>query len=109
MLEAKAHALEEELELQRGEVTEMVEKIKQAQKDRDALSATAGRASARNTIRGANDLFDELDRMAERIQGDDATVSASEETWRELERDDAEESVDIDSRLEELKRRMDRD
>ncbi len=47
--------------------------------------------------------------MAERIQGDDATVSASEETWRELERDDAEESVDIDSRLEELKRRMDRD
>lgn len=109
VLEAKAHALEEELELQRGEVTEMVEKIKQAQKDRDALSATAGRASARNTIRGANDLFDELDRMAERIQGDDATVSASEETWRELERDDAEESVDIDSRLEELKRRMDRD
>lgn len=109
VLEAKGHALEEELALQRGEVDEMVEKIKQAQKDRDALAATAGRANARSTIRGANDLFDELDRMAERIQGEDAATSASEETWRELERDEAEEAVDIDTRLEELKRRMGRD
>lgn len=109
VLEAKAHALKEEQNLGKAEVTEMVEKIKQAQKDRDALSATAGRASARNTIQGAGDLFDELDRMAERIQGDDDLASASEETWRELERDDAEEGVDIDTRLDELKRRMGRD
>jgi phage shock protein A len=109
VLEAKAHALKEELALQQGEVVEMVEKIKQAQKDRDALAATAGRANARTTIRGTNDLFDELDRMAERIQGDESVASASEETWREMERDEAEETVDIDTRLEELKRKMGRD
>jgi len=109
VLTTKANALEKELALLRVEVTEMIEKIKQSQKDRDALAATAGRADARNTIRGAGDLFDELDRMAEKIGDDGAEARASEEVWKAMESGEKVEAVDFDARLEELKRRMGED
>jgi phage shock protein A len=109
VMEEKADALRKELALARAEVTEMIAKIKQAQKDRDTLAATAGRSEARESIRGASDLFDELDRMAEKIDDERSGAQASEEMWREMEREEKEEPVDFDARLEQLKRRMSED
>jgi len=107
VIQAKAHALKEEMKLRQSEVAEMLVKIKEAQKDRDQLAATAGRSSARDTIRGAGDLFDELDRMAEKISGESEQARASEEVWEAVE--DQAEEVDFDARLDELKRRMGED
>lgn len=116
VLEKKAAALEEELRIRRAEIEEMLDKIREAQKDRDALAATSGRASARDSIRGAGDLFDELDRMAEKITDDDERRKAAEDVLRDLDSPGSElhldmdpeppREVDYDSRLEELKRRM---
>lgn len=109
VIREKAEALEKELKLRRSEVAEMLVKIKEAQKDRDALTASAGRSEARETIRGASDLFDELDRMAEKINDESAQGRASEEVWESMETSDQEARVDYDARLEELKRRMGQD
>jgi phage shock protein A len=116
VLEKKAAALEEELRIRRAEIEEMLDKIREAQKNRDTLAATAGRASARESIRGTEDLFDELDRMAERISGDDERRKAADEILRDLDSDESDLHLDlddpyrpppdVDSRLEELKRRM---
>lgn len=102
----KVEVLQEELVLRKSEVTEMVAKIKEAQKDRDAIAATASRSGARNTIRGAGDLFDELDRMADKIEGNEASERAGEDVWEAMEDEAEEQEVDYDARLEELKRRM---
>ena len=118
VLEKKAAALEEELIVRRGEIEEMLDKIREARKQRDSLAATAGRASARDSIEGSRDLFDELDRMAEKIVDDDERRRAADDILRDLDSDggpdlhldmDDEPSgpdVDFDARLEELKRRM---
>ena len=107
VIEQKAEALTQELELRKREVAEMLTKIKEAQKDRDTIAATASRAGARDTIRGAGDLFDELDRMADKIDGEDASGRASEDVWESMEQDAGNDvEVDFDARLEQLKRRM---
>lgn len=67
VLEKKALALKEELDLRQAELQEMLSRIREARKERESLGATAGRAQARDSIRQADDLFAELDRMAERI------------------------------------------
>ncbi len=111
VLEAKATALLQEIELRRGEVDEMLDKVKEARARRDSLTAEAGRGSARDTIGEADDLFAQLDRMAERI-GD---TSAEAEAARELDDFDLRidpdtptrrPDVDFDAALAELKRRM---
>jgi phage shock protein A len=109
VLDTKADVLRRELVLRKAEVVEMIDKIKQSQQDRDALAATAGRTGARSAIQGANDLFDELDRMAEKIDDTGSEARAGEEVWRALEGEDTTETVDFDARLAELKRRMDQD
>ena len=110
VIRQKATALGQELELRRKEVAEMLVKIKEAQKDRDSIAATASRAGARDTIRGATDLFDELDRMAEKIDGEEASGRASEDVWESMEQNAQEDiEVDYDARLEQLKRRMSED
>ena len=116
VLEKKAAALEEELRVRKAEIEEMLDKIRDARKQRDALTATAGRASARESIGGASELFEELDRMAEKISDEDERQKAADEILRDLDREasdlhldmDAapEPDVDYDARLEELKRRM---
>ncbi|MGD2067091.1 MAG: hypothetical protein PVI57_00295 [Gemmatimonadota bacterium] len=117
VLEKKAKALEDELRVRRAEIEEMLEKIKEARKNRDALAATAGRASAHESIRGTQDLFEELDRMAEHITEDDERRKAAEDVLRDLGGDPdsdlhldmdapAGPTVDVDARLAELKRRM---
>lgn len=122
VLHQKAEALEEELKVRRGEVQEMLAEIKQAAKSRDTLSASAGRAQARESLSAADDLFDQLDRMASAIEGDDASLKAEREVGDldrepkprydpDLEDDfDDLESVDpeadAEAKLRELKRRM---
>ncbi|MBT8398247.1 MAG: hypothetical protein HKO65_19445 [Gemmatimonadetes bacterium] len=109
----KALALREELEQKRGEVADMMVKLKEAKAKRESLAATSGRAEARNAIGGAGDLFDELDRMAEKIDGIDHQREAEEDLLEEF--GDLEASGPppgpspeeiAEARLKELKRAM---
>ncbi len=117
LMEHKAAALTEELAFRKSELDEMLAKIKEARSKRDALAATAGRTGARESIQAADDLFGELDRMASKIQDEDARAQAAEafsEVDLGMDDDLAEpepepESIDFDARLAELKRRMQQD
>jgi hypothetical protein len=113
VLEQKALALKEELDMREDEFGEMIDAIKEADKNRDTLAATVGRASARNSIDEADDLFSQLDRIADEIGADDARRTASSELDDLLDdRVDRFESspeleeIDMDARLEALKRAM---
>lgn len=112
ILEEKAEALAKELAYRRNEVEEMLAKVKEAQTKRDALTATAGRSEARRSLGEADDLFEELDRMAEKI-GDESARGEAAASFDPLDLHvDVDEpagprfEVDYDARLEELKRRM---
>ena len=113
VLEHKALALKEELDMRQEEFGEMIETIKEAEKNRDGLTATAGRASARNSIEEADDLFSQLDRFADEIEADDVRREANSEIDdliddrpdRFASRPDPVE-IDFDARLEALKRAM---
>lgn len=114
VLEQKAKALREELKVRRAEVTEMLAKVKEAKEQRDALTAQAGRTDAHQTIGQADDLFAELDRMAEKISGEQSQADAAEELWYEIDsglgpEPEAEPETTVDERLAELKRRMGRE
>lgn len=109
----KALALREELELKRGEVEDMLIKLKEAKAKRESMSATSGRAEARNTLGGSADLFNELDRMAEKIEGADHQREAEEDLLAEFGNMDASSpprgpspEEDAEARLRDLKRRM---
>ena len=119
VLEQKADALARELELRSGEIEEMTQQIREAERRRDTLSATAGRTQARESVRAGDGLFDELDRMADQMTSSDQERRAGDDLLddldRELDRDvyeGAEPSAapdprtDMDARLAELKRRM---
>jgi len=116
ILEQKGAALRQELVIREKEVVEMLEKVKQAQTQRDTLAATSGRSGARESLRAADDLFAELDRMAEAIGDEDARAKAAED-FADLDLDGDPDPdlpppptpVDFDARLEELKRRMGKD
>lgn len=112
VLDHKAGALRQELALLRREYDEMMAKFKEAEASRAGLTASAGRTGARESLGAADDLFRELDRMAEKIGDEDARASAAEE-FSDLDLDgDADYApppppeVDMDERLRELKRRM---
>jgi len=112
VLEQKAAAMQAELAISVKEVDEMLAKVKEAQAKRDSLSATTGRTGARESLHAADDLFSELDRMAEKIGAEDARAEAAEEfSDLDLEADPdfappPPPELDVDARLEELKRRM---
>lgn len=121
LLEQKATALQEEMEFRAGEIEEMMKSLKEARSRRESLAATAGRTGARETLGEADDLFAQLDRMAEKIADDERQGEAARSMGDldDLEADDfdlhvdpdarREPEVDVDARLEELKRRMGRD
>jgi phage shock protein A len=117
VLEQKAAALEQELALRRTEADEMVQKIRAAEKERDALAASVGRTQARQSMREGDPLFEELDRMAEQLAGGGRAAPSSDDALDALDRElDAElfdqevrpegQAPDLDARLAELKRRM---
>ena len=115
VLEQKAAAMKEELVIRTREVEEMLVKVKEAQASRDGLTATAGRTGARESLYAADDLFSELDRMAEKIGHEDAQARAAEDL-ADLDLDADPDfapppppEVDLDARLEELKRKMGRE
>jgi phage shock protein A len=112
----KAEALEQEVTLLTAEVEEMTSKVKEARDRRASLSAESGRTRARDGLSGADDLFDAFDRMEERIAGDEADADAAEGFASEFDDLSVDPyaaprrpEVDVDARLEELKRRMGKD
>lgn len=123
LLEQKAVALQQELEFRRKELDGMMAKVKEAKAKRGSLSATAGRAGARESLSAADDLFSELDRMAEKIEGErnrgeaaeaigdldlEGTVDPDYDIHLDEESSPREE-LDVDAALAELKRRMGHD
>lgn len=116
LLEKKAQALRDELEFRRGTIEEMTARFTDARSRRDSLGASAGRSGARRSLSEADDLFAELDRMAEKIQDERAQGEAAEifDTLEDepsqyhvsLEDEAPREQVDLDAALAELKRRM---
>ncbi len=121
VLEHKALALKEELDMRQEEFEEMIEAIKGAEKNSAGLAATAGRSSARNSIDEADDLFSQLDRIADEI-GDDAARRKATTEVDDLFDDEADrfktrldpeepelEEIDVEARLEALKRAMGED
>ena len=95
----------------------MMSKIKEAKTKRESISATAGRTGARESISAADDLFSELDRMSDKIDGEKAKGDAAEafseidlggtDSDTHIDMNDAPRAEpDFDAALEELKRRM---
>ena len=114
VLSDKAKAIEAEIRLHESEYAEMIQQIRKARANRDSLAATAGRTQARGSINRTDDLFGELDRMADRIEGSADHAGATEDLFDDgpefdatLRRSRREEVAD--ARLEELKRRMGRE
>lgn len=116
LLEQKISALEEELSFRRRDADDMMARLKEARAEREGLTAQAGRASARDSLGEADDLFSELDRMAEKIEGTQREADAAE-SLDELDLDEhsdfhvelddeVPEPPDVDAALAELKRRM---
>lgn len=121
VLERKASALREEITLRRVEVADMTERLQSALRDRDGLRARAGISRARERLR-EDDLFEELDRIGERIDDEGRFAEAAgdvgeavgegEEASRRAPSEPpfrAESVRDGDELLEELKRRMERE
>jgi len=111
--EQKALALRAELELKRGEVQEMLAQFKEAKAKRATLTATTGRAGARDSMTEADDLFAQLDRMAEKIEGVDHQREAEEELLAELGSPPFSRGMspeeEAEAKLKELKRMMGKD
>lgn len=122
VLEKKAQAIREELAFRRQSVEEMTAQLNDAIEKRGSLGATAGRTGARGAISEADDLFSELDRMAEKMTGESARADAAE-AFDSLDLDGGEisdydvtldeppprEELNVDAALAELKRRMGRE
>lgn len=119
VLERKAQAIREELDFRRKSVEEMSAQLADAMQKRGALGATTGRTGARQAISEADDLFSELDRMAEKMTGEKRRADAAEEIDAldidagqvsdydvTLDEPPPREHLDVDAALAELKRRM---
>ena len=115
VLEQKLVVLQEELEMRRSEFADMIEAIKTAEISRDTLTATASRTSARNSIEDVDELFSELDRIADDIGKGDSRREASKQADNMMkdggqnapEEQSESQSIDVDARLEALKHAMD--
>lgn len=115
VLEEKKGVLTREIQVRERELQEMEERLREAHTRKESLIASAGRVEARDRIQDADDLFHEMDRMADRIQDLENRVAAAGEL-EEMELGDAasrtspEEPSDeeIEARLAALKRQMGR-
>ena len=111
ILTEKGEILQRELEERERNLDEMKRQFQEAKLRRESLAATAGRADTRDRIHGGDELFDELDRVAERIQDLEAQAAAAQDvgdTLRDRPSPSQESGAgdDLDARLEALKRRM---
>lgn len=119
LLTQKVATLEEELSFRKRDAADMMARLKEARTQRDGLAAQSGRTAARGSLSEADDLFAELDRMADRIEGTEREAEASE-ALDDLDLDEPSdfhvslddeppEPPDVDAALAELKRRMGRE
>ena len=107
-------ALDEEKGIRVVELREMTERIEEARSKRDHLAAAAGSSDGDETLRAADDLFDELDRMANEAEANTerrgSAMDELEREFRDLRVDPwapiQRREIDADAALEELKRRM---
>lgn len=114
LLEDKLEVLRRELGQVKGEVSDMEAQFKRARVRRESLAAEAGRTDARSRLQEADDLFGELDRMADRIDQFDARTQAARDVEEALNPDairmpdpsSSTASEDVDRRLAELKRKL---
>ena len=116
VMEDKAAALQQELDFRRKEADDMAARFEEARRQRAGLEAATGRTEARRTLSEADDLFAELDRMAEKVEGTRAEAEAAEAFGAEfgddaatdfdVELDARPSEADVDAALAELKRRM---
>ena len=108
----KAGALQEEVEFRSQAINEMHDRFKETQLKRETLSATSARTAAYESIADVEELFDDMNRMAQNITDDrtnDPTEEVSGEETFQLGLDELSSKLplDVDSALDELKRRMD--
>lgn len=120
VLEKKADAIREEIAFRRKSFEEMTAQLAEAKEKRSSLGATTGRTGARRAISEADDLFSELDRMAEKMEGGRRHAEAAEAIddldlegpsvgdYEEPAAPPPREELDVDAALAELKRRMGR-
>lgn len=133
VLNEKATVLELEVRDRAEELEEMMRQLRKARSRREAMSATAGRTGARESLREADRLFAQLNRVEEKIQEMESRAEAAE-AMTELDLDgrpghepggpsfsggDAGGAIrpgtfpagdeTLDTRLAELKRRMARE
>jgi phage shock protein A len=114
VLERKVVALDEEHGIRVVELTEMTAQIEEAKSKRDDLAAAVGSSDSDATLRAADDLLDELDRMATDAEGSTERrgpeMDDLERQFRDLKVDPwaptRRREVDVDAALDELKRRM---
>jgi hypothetical protein len=113
VLGRKVAALDEEHAMRAAEVAEMLARVREAQEKRDSLAAADG---GPDTARAANELFEEIDRLAGDLDDDEPVRRPPDDLdreyrdlhvdpWAEIERP----NVDYDERLSELKKRMGRE
>lgn len=110
ILQKKAAALTEEIRLRTAEIGEMERRLKKARTQREGLRSVVGTTRARKTL-ADDDLFADLDRMAERIDDEERYADAVGEVDRDPGDSPGPEEPDpgereLERRLEELKRRM---
>ncbi len=79
ILGRKALAMKEEMDLKRGEFTQMLEAIKHAKSNKNSLAAKAGRGQARESLSGADDLFAKMDQLEEDMEQADHLRDAERE------------------------------
>ena len=112
VLERKALALREELELRESELEEMTRMVREADVRRADMMAQASRAQGRKTLQEADALFEELQRMSERVGDEESRAEAARAFTEEMADDGVAPSADgakgpeVEERLRELKRRM---
>ncbi|MGE0158446.1 MAG: hypothetical protein AB7T31_03485 [Gemmatimonadales bacterium] len=124
VLEKKAQAIREEIAFRRQSFDEMSLQLEEAKKKRGSLGASAGRTGARQALSEADDLFAELDRMADKMDGGRARAEAAESlddldlagpaasdyaVDYDPDTPPPREERDVDAALAELKRRMGRE
>jgi phage shock protein A len=120
VLDRKVQVLAQEVRDRELEVEDMMVQLKEARTRREAMGASASRTEARESLREADDLFLQLDRMEERIREIEARAGAAQvisdldlegehATWGHHHAGSSGTSPsqsDVNARLEELKRRM---
>lgn len=109
VLEEKVRATAAEWELRRQEAQEMMAQYKDAEANRFALLAELRRQGARGTINsamGGSREGDDFDRMAGKIEDEAAFADALEDLDGTAPPRRPAPAEDVDTRLEELKRRM---